>query len=260
MGLNRPVLVQLGDWLWGIVRGDLGTTLAHGKKSVAEMIRSRVIPSISLALLTEAFAVIFGIPLGVIAAWKANTWIDRTVMVFSTLGFSIPLFWLGFIFMIIFAVQLGVLPATGYVPPSENLVEFLRHMIMPVAATGLVVMSLITRMTRATVRETLAKDYIRTARAKGLVETTVLIRHALRNAILPILTVTRRGFALLLGGVVVTEQVFAIPGMGRLMVGAISSRDFPLIQGTIVVVGFVYAIINLFVDITYAYLDPRIKY
>ena len=181
-------------------------------------------------------------------------------MIFSTLGFSIPLFWLGFIFMIIFAVQLGVLPATGYVPPSESLVEFLRHMIMPVVATGLVVMSLITRMTRATVRETLAEDYIRTARAKGLVETTVLIRHALRNAILPILTVIGGGFALLLGGVVVTEQVFAIPGMGRLMVGAISSRDFPLIQGTIVVVGFVYAIINLFVDITYAYLDPRIKY
>ena len=250
LGLNEPLPVQLGIWFKNIVQGDLGTSLS-GKKPVLEMIRDRMLPT---------FAVALGVPLGILAAWKANTWIDRVVMVFSTVGYSIPLFWLGFILMYVFAVRLEIVPVAGYVHPGENLGAFFHRLVLPVIATGLVVMALIARMARATVLEVLGEDYIRTARAKGLVESTVLIRHALRNAILPIITVIGVGFALLLGGVVVTENVFAIPGLGRLLVNAISHRDYPVIQGTILVLSAIYAVVNLMVDISYAFLDPRIRY
>lgn len=259
LGLNEPLPVQLGIWFKNIVQGDLGTSLS-GKKPVLEMIRDRMLPTFAVAILTDIFAVALGVPLGILAAWKANTWIDRVVMVFSTIGYSIPLFWLGFILMYVFAVRLEIVPVAGYVHPGENLGAFFHRLVLPVLATGLVVMALITRMTRATVLEVLGEDYIRTARAKGLVESTVLIRHALRNAILPIITVIGVGFALLLGGVVVTENVFAIPGLGRLLVNAISHRDYPVIQGTILVLSAIYAVVNLMVDISYAFLDPRIRY
>ena len=259
LGLNEPLPVQLGIWFKNIVQGDLGTSLS-GKKPVLEMIRDRMLPTFAVAILTDIFAVALGVPLGILAAWKANTWIDRVVMVFSTAGYSIPLFWLGFILMYVFAVRLEIVPVAGYVHPGENLGAFFHRLVLPVIATGLVVMALIARMTRATVLEVLGEDYIRTARAKGLVESTVLIRHALRNAILPIITVIGVGFALLLGGVVVTENVFAIPGLGRLLVNAISHRDYPVIQGTILVLSAIYAVVNLMVDISYAFLDPRIRY
>ncbi len=259
LGLNEPLPVQLGIWFKNIVQGDLGTSLS-GKKPVLEMIRDRMLPTFAVAILTDIFAVALGVPLGILAAWKANTWIDRVVMVFSTVGYSIPLFWLGFILMYVFAVRLEIVPVAGYVHPGENLGAFFHRLVLPVIATGLVVMALIARMTRATVLEVLGEDYIRTARAKGLVESTVLIRHALRNAILPIITVIGVGFALLLGGVVVTENVFAIPGLGRLLVNAISHRDYPVIQGTILVLSAIYAVVNLMVDISYAFLDPRIRY
>ena len=259
LGLNEPLPVQLGIWFKNIVQGDLGTSLS-GKKPVLEMIRDRMLPTFAVAILTDIFAVALGVPLGILAAWKANTWIDRVVMVFSTVGYSIPLFWLGFILMYVFAVRLEIVPVAGYVHPGENLGAFFHRLVLPVIATGLVVMALIARMARATVLEVLGEDYIRTARAKGLVESTVLIRHALRNAILPIITVIGVGFALLLGGVVVTENVFAIPGLGRLLVNAISHRDYPVIQGTILVLSAIYAVVNLMVDISYAFLDPRIRY
>ena len=259
LGLNEPLPVQFGIWFKNIVQGDLGTSLS-GKKPVLEMIRDRMLPTFAVAILTDIFAVALGVPLGILAAWKANTWIDRVVMVFSTVGYSIPLFWLGFILMYVFAVRLEIVPVAGYVHPGENLGAFFHRLVLPVIATGLVVMALIARMTRATVLEVLGEDYIRTARAKGLVESTVLIRHALRNAILPIITVIGVGFALLLGGVVVTENVFAIPGLGRLLVNAISHRDYPVIQGTILVLSAIYAVVNLMVDISYAFLDPRIRY
>ena len=259
LGLNEPLPVQLGIWFKNIVQGDLGTSLS-GKKPVLEMIRDRMLPTFAVAILTDIFAVALGVPLGILAAWKANTWIDRVVMVFSTVGYSIPLFWLGFILMYVFAVRLEIVPVAGYVHPGENLGAFFHRLVLPVIATGLVVMALIARMARATVLEVLGEDYIRTARAKGLVESTVLIRHALRNAILPIITVIGLGFALLLGGVVVTENVFAIPGLGRLLVNAISHRDYPVIQGTILVLSAIYAVVNLMVDISYAFLDPRIRY
>ena len=259
LGLDRPIMVQLVDWLWSAARGDLGLSF-FGKESVTTLIMSRVAPTLWLGGLSMTFAIAFGIPLGVLAAWKANTWIDRVVMIYSTLGFSIPLFFLGFIFMLVFAVHLGWLPANGYIPPQEDLLQFVRHLIMPSIATGLVIMSLFTRMTRATVRETLNQDYIRTARAKGVREEFVLIRHALRNALLPVVTVVGASMAILLGGVVVTEQVFTIPGMGRLMVNAVQNRDFPLIQGIILLSALFHALINLLTDLTYAYLDPRIRY
>ena len=259
MGLNRPLPVQLGVWYADIFRGDLGSSLFGGSE-VVDLIRARIVPTMALALLSEAFAVMFAVPLGIIAAWKANTLIDRSIMVFATLGYTIPLFWLGLLLIKLLAVQLDLFPAAGYVKPQEDLAGFFYRLALPVLATGLVVMALIARMTRAMMLEALREDYIRTARAKGLADGVVLIRHALRNAILPIITVIGLGFALLLGGVVVTENVFAIPGLGRLLVTSIYHRDYPVIQGTILVVSAIYAFVNLLVDISYGYLDPRIRY
>ena len=259
LGLNRPLPVQLGIWFRDILQGDLGRSIVS-KHPVLELILQWSVPTLSLALLTEVIAVSLAIPLGVLAAWKANTWIDRSVMVFATLGFSIPVFWLGFLMIFLFAVQLGIFPAAGYVAPTEDFGAFLHRMIMPAVATGVVLMALIARMTRATVLETLNEDYVRTARAKGLTENAVLIRHALRNAALPILTVIGLGIAGVLSGVVITESVFAIPGLGRLLVNSILARDYPIIQGVILVVSGVYVFINLLVDLSYAYFDPRVRY
>ncbi len=259
MGLNEPMYVQLGIWLGNLVQGDLGESL-FGKTSVTKMISQRIVPTFSVAAFTLLFAMSVAIPMGILAAWKSNTWIDRSVMIFTTLGYSIPLFWLGFILMWGFAVKLNWFPAIGYVAPTENLAKYFYHMILPVFATGLVVMALIGRMTRATMIETLSEDYIRTARSKGLTETRVLLAHALRNAILPIITVCGVSLALLLGGVVVTENVFAIPGMGRLLVNALSHRDYPVIQGTVLVFAAIIAVVNLLIDLSYGLFDPRIRY
>ena len=259
LGLNEPIYTQLGIWLKNLARGDLGESL-FGKTEVTTMISQRIIPTFSVAILTLGFAVFLAIPMGVVAAWKANTWIDRSVMIFSTIGYSIPLFWLGFIFIWLFAVKLDWFPAAGYVAPSENLGQFFYRLVLPMLATGLVVISLIARMTRATMLEVLNEDYIRTARSKGLADSKVLIAHALRNAILPIVTVIGISLALLLGGVVVTENVFAIPGMGRLLVNAISHRDYPVIQGTVLVFAAIIATVNLLIDLSYAVFDPRIRY
>lgn len=259
MGLDRPLIVQLGIWYKQILTGDLGDSL-FGQEKVWTLIQARLIPTISLSMYTNVFAVVLAIPLGVLAAWKVNTWIDRLVMVISTLGFSIPLFWLGFMLMIIFALKIPILPVAGYISPTEDVGEYFRYLVLPVVSTGVVVLSLIARMTRATVLETLNEDYIRTARAKGLSESSVLIKHALRNALLPIITIVGVGFGLLLGGVVVTENVFAIPGVGRLLVNAITHRDYPIIQGTVLLLAAVYAFVNLLTDLSYAYLDPRIRY
>ena len=259
LGLNRPLIVQLGDWFWDLIRGDFGKSYV-GQKDVLELVLPRLLPSIYLAGFTELFSIVLGIPLGVVAAWKAGTWIDRVVMAISTLGFSVPLFFLGFVLIILFGVELEWFPVAGYVPPTEDFTDFISRMVMPTLATGLVVMSWVARMTRATVLETLDEDYIRTARAKGLTENVVLIRHALRNAILPIVTVVGMVFGFLLGGVVVVESVFAIPGVGRLMVNAIENRDLPLIQAVIMLSALFVSVMSLVVDVAYAYLDPRIRY
>ena len=259
LGLNRPLPIQLGIWFKNILRGDLGVSIVS-KHDVLGLILQWVTPTVTLAVLTVLFSLIMALPLGMIAAWKANSWIDRSVMVFASFGFSIPVFWLGFMLIWLFAIKLDLFPAAGYIAPTEDFLGFFYRMALPVFATGIIFMALITRMTRATVLEILREDYVRTARAKGLAENVVLIRHALRNAALPIITVVGLGFAGLLGGLVVTEQVFAIPGLGRLLVNSIIARDFPVIQAMVLVISMVYVFMNLMIDITYAYFDPRIRY
>ena len=259
LGLDRPLPMQLAIFLGDILRGDLGTSITSHFK-VTRLIRSRILPTASLAFFTELFAISMAVPLGVLAAWKANTWIDRSVMIFCSLGFSIPLFFLGFLLIIGFALKWQLFPVAGFVHPSEGILTYLRHLVLPSLATGLVIMALIARMTRASMLEVLQEDYIRTAQAKGLSETTVLLSHALKNAALPIVTIIGLGCAGVLGGLVITEYVFAIPGMGRLVVDAMLRRDYPVIQGAILLISAVYVLVNLVVDLSYAYFDPRIKY
>lgn len=259
MGLDKPIYVQLGIWLADIARGDLGESV-HSRHSVAGLILSRVEPTLSLAILTEIIAISIAVPLGVLAAWKANSIIDRSVMLLAVVGFSMPVFWLGFMLMWLFGIKLEWLPVATYVPFREDFFAFLQHLILPSVTLGLVFIALIARMTRATVLEVLREDYIRTARAKGLADTAVLLRHAMKNAALPIVTIIGLGIAGLISGVVVTETIFAIPGIGRLSVDAIVHRDYPVIQGVILMTAGAYVFINLAVDITYAYFDPRIRY
>ena len=259
LGLNRPLIVQLGIWFRDIAQGDLGTS-TFGKHKVLDLIQQRMVPTISLAIMAEVLAVGMAIPLGVLAGWKARTLTDRSIMIVAVLGYSIPVFWLGLMLIYLFAVNLNWVPAAGYTPPSEGFGDYLMHLLLPAITTAVVAMALIARMTRATMIETLNEDYVRTARAKGLPEKIVLVRHALRNAALPIVTVIGLGVAALLSGLVVTEAVFAIPGLGRLLVDSISSRNYPVIQGTTLVISMVYVFVNLLVDLSYAALDPRIRY
>ena len=262
LGLDRPFHERLGKWLFAIAQGDLGESI-FSKYSVTGLIKDRVEPTLSLSILSALIAIMVAVPLGVLAAWKANTWIDRTVMVIAILGFAVPSFFLGFMLMWGFGIHWRFFPVSGYEPFSldpGNFVEYMKHLILPSLTTGLVFMGLITRMTRASMLEVLHEDYIRTARAKGLGERIVLFRHALRNAALPILTIIGLGVALLISGLVVVETVFAIPGLGLLVVDAISRRDYPVIQGMILLVATVYVVVNLTVDVLYAYFDPRIRY
>lgn len=259
LGLDQPLHVQLGIWLWHVGHGDLGTSIFSGLP-VTTLIGQRLEPTLALTLTTMLIAVILAIPLGVLAAWKAGTWVDRLVMVLAVLGFSVPVFWLGFLLIYGFAVQLELLPVQGYVSFRTGLIPCLQHLVLPSLTLGMVYMALIARMTRASMLEVLREDYIRTAHAKGLKPHAVLLMHALKNAALPVVTIIGVGVALLIGGVVVTESVFAIPGLGRLTVDAILHRDYPVIQGIILVFSGVYVLINLLVDIAYTFLDPRIRY
>jgi peptide/nickel transport system permease protein len=259
LGLDRPFHIRLGKWLGSLARGDLGKSILN-EFPVSTLIKQRVEASLSLAILSTLMAVGIAVPLGVLAAWKANSWIDRSVMVFSSLGFAVPGFFLGFILMWIFGIRWHLLPPAGYVPIGEDFEQYIRRLVLPGIATALTFMALITRMTRASMMEVLKEDYIRTARAKGLGEKIVLFRHALRNASLPVLTVIGLGTALLLSGLVVTETVFNVPGLGRLVFDAIRTRDYPVIQGMVIVTASVYIFVNLAVDLMYGYLDPRIRY
>jgi peptide/nickel transport system permease protein len=259
LGLDQPILTQVGIWLGQVVRGDLGTSIFSGLP-VSTLLGQRVGATFSLTILTMLITVCAAVPLGVLAAWKQGSWLDRAVMIFAVSGFSMPVFWLGFLLVFVFAVKLSILPVQGYVPLSAGFVPFIKHLILPALTLGLVFMALIARMTRASMLGVLSEDYIRTAFAKGLEPRTVLLRHALKNAGLPVITIIGVGFALLIGGVVVTESVFAIPGIGRLTVDAITRRDYPIIQGVILVVSGVYVLINLVVDLLYLVLDPRIRY
>lgn len=259
LGLDQPFFVRFGTWLWAILRGDLGTSIFSGIP-VATLIGQRVEATVSLSIVTLVFAVAVAVPLGVLAAWKAGGWIDRCVMGFAVFGFSVPVFVLGYLLIFLFAIELDWLPVQGFVSIREGFWKFLRQLILPAMALGTIYIALIARMTRASMLDVLAQDYIRTANAKGLRTEKVLLGHALKNAAVPIVTVIGIGVALLIGGVVVTESVFAIPGLGRMTVDAILRRDYPIIQGVILMFSFVYVVVNLLVDLSYTLFDPRIRY
>jgi peptide/nickel transport system permease protein len=259
LGLDRPLLVQFATWVLQILQGDLGASIFSGHP-VTLLISQRLEPSLSLSVATLVIAVVLAVPIGVIAAWRAGSWIDRCVMGFAVLGFSMPVFVIGYVMIWLFAIRLDWLPVQGYTPIAQGLGPWLSNIVMPSLALGVIYMALIARITRAAMLETLSQDYIRTAHAKGLATPAVLIRHAFKNAAVPIVTVIGIGVALLIGGVVVTESVFAIPGLGRLTVDAILRRDYPIIQGLILVFSFAYVVVNLVVDMLYVVLDPRIRY
>ncbi len=259
LGVDRPAVIQYLDWFTGFFRGDLGTSLFTGK-SVGELVSTRIEPTVSMILMGIFLAIVLGIPMGILAAWKANTWIDRVVMVFAVIGFAMPGFWLAFNLIWLFSVVLGWFPVFGSTQFSHGVPEFLRHLTLPAISIGTSLMALNARMTRSSVLEVLKDDFIRTARAKGLVERVVLFRHAFRAASMPIVTIVGLSFAGAVTGATLTEVVFAIPGMGRLFVGAVSDRDFPVIQGLMMIFAGAYVFINLAVDIIYAYLDPRVRY
>ncbi len=259
LGLNEPIPTQMAIWFGDLLRGDLGQSYFF-KKDVTELILLRVEPTLALATATLALSVLIAVPIGVIAAWKRGTWIDRGVMGFSVMGFSVPVFVVGYILIYVFAMQLKLFPVQGYKEISDGFLPFIHRLILPAITLSVIYIALIARIARASVLEVLGEDYIRTARAKGLTERAVLLRHALRNAAVPIVTVIGIGVALLIGGVVVTESVYNIPGLGRLTVDAVLGRDYPTIQAVILVFSFVYVAINLAIDLLYSVLDPRIRY
>ena len=259
LGLDQPLLTRFWSWASAVLHGDLGISI-FTNLPVTQLIGQRVGPTLSLALCTLIVAVLVAVPMGVIAAWKAGRLIDRLVMVFSVAGFSMPVFVLAYLLIYAFAIDLDWLPVQGYTPLREGVWPWLRHLILPSIALGTIYIALIARITRATMLEVLAQDYVRTAHAKGLAPVAVLMRHALKNAAVPIVTIIGIGIALLISGVVVTESVFAIPGIGRLTVDAIIRRDYPIIQGVILIFSAVYVLVNLAVDLSYRLFDPRIQY
>jgi len=259
LGLDQPIVVQFGIWIGNMLRGDLGESFYY-KTKVATLIGQRLEPTLALATLTITIAILVAVPLGAIAAWRFGGWFDRSLMAFSVLGFSVPVFVLAYLLIWFVSLKLGLLPVQGYQRLADGLWPFLRHLVLPAITLSVIYIALIARITRASVLEALGEDYIRTARAKGLPEARVLVRHALANAAVPIATVIGIGIGLLIGGVVVTESVYAIPGLGRLTVDAVLARDFPTIQGVILFFSVVYVLINLLVDMSYVFLDPRIRY
>lgn len=259
MGLNEPLLTQYASWITGILGGDFGNSLISGVP-VLDLVAQRVGPSISLAIMTIIIAILIAIPMGVIAAWRHRSWIDYLVMSFSVIGFSVPVFLVGYVLLLIFSVQLGWLPPQGFKPIADGLGPFLERAILPALTLASIYIALIARMTRAAMLDVLNEDYIRTARAKGVGERRLLFVHALKNAAVPIVTIVGAGFALLISGVVVTETIFNIPGIGRLTVDAVLARDYPVIQALILLTATLYVLINLLIDMSYSLFDPRIRY
>ena len=259
LGLDRPIPEQFVIWIGRVVRGDFGESFFY-KKQVADLILERLEPTLALATSTLVLAVIIAVPLGVVAACWRGTWIDRVLMGFSVLGFSVPVFVIGYVLIYVFAIELGWLPVQGYQRLADGVGGCLVRLVLPAFTGAIINAALLARITRASVLEVLGADYVRTARAKGLAELPVLIRHVVRNAAVPIVTVIGLGVALLIGGVVVTESVYSIPGIGRLTVDAVLARDYPTVQAVILLLSMVYVLINLLVDLSYVILDPRIRY
>ena len=259
LGLEEPLLTQFLIWIKGVVTGDLGHSF-YFRLPVTELIVQRLEPSFMLATFTILMSVAIAVPMGVLAAWKHGSWFDRGLMGFSVFGFSIPGFVLAYMLIYVVSLKLDLLPVQGYKRIADGFIPFIRHLLLPSITLSIIFVALIARVTRAAVSEALTEDYIRTARSKGLSEGRVLIRHALANAAIPIVTVIGIGIAILIGGVVVTETVYAIPGLGQLTVDAVLARDFPVVQGVILFFSVAYVLINLLVDLSYIVLDPRIRY
>lgn len=259
LGLDRPLHEQFAGWLWRVLQGDFGVSVFTGLP-VATMIAQRIEPTLWITFLTIGFAVVLALPMGVLAAWKVGTWVDRVIMALAVLAFSLPVFLIGYLFMFGFAIEWPILPVQGFRSLSEGFGPFIRHLVLPTLSGGLIYTALIARMTRATMLEVLGEDYIRTARAKGVGSLRLLLRHGLKNAAVPVVTTIGLGIALLLGGVIVTESVFAIPGIGRLTVDSVLRRDYPVIQGIVLVTSAVYVFVNLVIDLLYTLFDPRIRY
>ena len=263
LGLDRSIPVQYGIWMGNVFQGDLGFSY-YLNKPVTELIAQRVEPTLSLAFGTVILAILIAVPLGTLAAWRMGGWLDRLLSGFSVAGFSVPVFVIGYLLIYFFAIHLEWLPVQGYKslsgPSAAGPWAWMRQLILPWMTLAMIYVALIARVTRASVSEALTEDYIRTARAKGITESAVLLRHALANAAVPIVTVVGIGIALLIGGVVVTETVYAIPGLGSLTVDAVLNRDFPVIQGLVLLFSVSYVLINLLVDLSYLVLAPRIRY
>ncbi|SMC33147.1 peptide/nickel transport system permease protein [Fulvimarina manganoxydans] len=259
LGLNEPLVTQFITWSGQLLSGDFGRSLIS-KTPVLTLIHQRLEPTLSLAIVTMLFTLLLSIPMGVVAAWRHGTLTDSAIMAISVLGFSIPVFVTGYILIQIFAIDMRVFPIQGFRSIFDGFWPFFERIVLPALTLATIYIALIARMTRAAMLDVLGEDYIRTARAKGLSERIVLFRHALRNAAVPILTVVGTGFALMISGVVVTESVFNLPGLGRLTVDAILARDYPVIQALILLTSGIYVVINLLIDISYAFMDPRIRY
>lgn len=259
LGLNEPLPVQFAHWTMGMLRGDFGTSVFAGRP-VLELVQQRLGPTISLAILTMLVSVTIGVSFGILAAWWVGGLIDRILTAFSAVAFSVPVFVAGYFLIYLFAIRAYWLPVQGYVPTDQSVGSWFLHLVLPTMALSLAYVAFIARLTRASMLEVLSEDYMRTAAAKGASSYALLFHHALKNAGVPILTVIGLCFAYLISGVVITETVFNIPGVGRLVVDAINNRDYPIIQGVLILASGVYVLINLMVDLAYSLIDPRIRY
>lgn len=259
LGLNRPLYVQYATWFWDLLRGDLGYSVLS-KKPVLDLILSRVGPTLVLATTALLLTVMVAVPLGTIAAWRQYSIVDRAIMAFTVGGLSVPAFVVGYLLILWFSLQLNLFPVQGYVSPFADAPRALLHLVLPSVTLALVYSALITRVTRTSVLEVLNEDFVRTARAKGGSDRRVVLRHVLPNAAVPIITVVGLSIASLVTGVVVTESVFNIPGVGRLMIEAILARDYPIVQGLMLFFALIYVAVNLMIDIIYVVVNPRIRY
>jgi peptide/nickel transport system permease protein len=259
LGLDQPLLVQFGSWLWGVLRFDFGTSLWTGQPVIQELL-IRLPLSLELALLASMVSVLIAIPLGMLAAVRQDSWVDYVVRVVSIGGLAIPSFWIGILCILLLVIYFGWGPPLEFTPPWVDPWANFQQMVWPVLTVGYRYAAVTTRMTRSTVLEVLREDYIRTAWAKGLRERAVVIRHALKNAMLPVITLVGTEFAFLIGGLVVTETVFTLNGVGRFVVDAVAHRDYPVVQALVFLIAFSFVIVNLLVDLTYAWFDPRIRY
>ena len=259
LGLDQPIHTQFVVWVGNMLQGDFGTSI-YTRRPVTELIGQRIGPTLTLATTSMLFVITLAIPMGIVAAWRAGSWVDLAVMGLAVFGFSFPVFWLGLVMIYVFSVKLEWLPVQGFHAMGDGFVPFVSHILLPTLTIGIILIALLARITRASVIETLAQDYIRTAYAKGLHARAVLFGHALKNAAVPIVTTIGAMVSLLISGTVVTETVFAIPGIGRLTVDAILHRDYPVIQAIVILCSGVYVLINLVIDYIYTLIDPRIRY